>query len=166
MNRISLILLAIFFLVCALFAVVQGWLCVGSVQSVARLEQAGLFSFGWGTGVTAWLLSGHQSTSCLLRKIPAAWKLGRKGVLVSRLPVFKYLVAGLLFAGLGVALVVPLWGLFTPAFDVGLLVGAVFGLVHSVRTAYQSGVDKIDFLDANQRYLSEENVTLFSDKWT
>lgn len=60
----------------------------------------------------------------------------------------------------------PLWGLFTPAFDAWLLVGATYGLIHSIRMAHQPDGDHIDFLDANQRYLNEENVDLFSEKWT
>jgi len=165
MRRLSLILGVVFLLACASLAAIQGWMGAWSNPFAVRLEQAALFAIGWGTGVTAWLLSGHQATSCFLRKVPTAWRLWQNGVLANRFPICKYLAAGLLFTGLGVALGNPLRGLFTSAFDAGLLTGATFGLIHSIRMVYQPESDHIDFLEANQRYLNEENISLFSEDW-
>lgn len=166
MRRVLLVLGGVFVLVCLLLlALMEGWIGAVSPQFVARLEYAGYLAIGWGTGVTGWLMTGHLGTSCLFGKVPRAWTLWQEDVLASRLPIFKYLTAGVLLFGLGAVLGYHLWGLSTEAFDFGLLVGAAFGAVYSGQKVRQLG-NEIDFLDANQRYLNEKNVSLFSDKWT
>lgn len=163
--RFQLFIWSIFLLACLIIAAIQGWLGELSTTTVGRLEQAGYFALGWGAGVTGWLLTGHQTTSCLLKKVPNTWKLWQRDILVSLVPAFKYLTAGVLFAGLGILLGYALSGLFIQAFDTGLLIGAIFGLVHSLRKGYTSGPDRINFFEANQRYLNEKKVPLFSDEW-
>lgn len=155
----------VFLLVCLLMAALQGWMGDLSAETVARLEQAGHLAIGWGTGVMGWLLTGHLATSFLLKKAPATRRLWQKDVLVNSLPIFKYVTAGILFLGLGIFLGYQLWGLFIQAFDIGFLVGAICGLLFSLRTVYYSGPDRIDLLEANHRYLNERKVPLFSNKW-
>lgn len=143
----------------------EGWLGAMSSRFVARLEYAGYLAIGWGTGVTGWLVTGHLATSCLFGKVPRAWTLWQEEVLASRLPILKYLAAGVLLFGLGAVLGYHLWELATEAFDIGLLVGAAFGAVYSGQKVRQLG-NEIDFLEANQRYLNKGKVSLFSDERT
>lgn len=166
MRRLSLIMGIIFVVTCLLLVGAQGWMGELSNESVIRLERAGYAAIGWGTGVTAWLLSGHLATSALLRNVPKAWRLWQGNVLKSCLPVFKYLTVGFLFSGLGALLGYYLWGLSIQAFDVGLLVGTTYGSIYSLHRVYHSADDQIDFLEANQRYLNEGKVAVFSDEWS
>lgn len=169
MRHVSVILGIIFVLTCLLLALIQGWVdpqawagWLGS-WALAPLEQVGYFSLGWGTGVTGWLVTGHWGTSYLSRRLPWAWKLWRKNVLVSLVPVFKYLVAGVLLLGLGAALGYFLWGIFTAGFDIGLAAGAIFGLLYTARKDRGLG-DQINLLEANQRYLNKEQTPLFQEE--
>lgn len=165
MRRISVVLGGLFVIVCFLLAVIQGWFGELSSQSLRQLEQTGYFAIGWGTGVTGWLLSGHLAIFYLLRKAPRAWRLWRKDVLLSPLPVFKYLAVGLFSLGLGAIGGYRLWDFFMQVFNAGLLVGAVLGFLYSIRKVYQSAGNQIDFFEANQRYLNRDEVPLFSEEW-
>lgn len=164
MRRFILILVATIAIGCLVLAATQGWISVENNRYVVRLEQGGYFAIGWGVGVAGWLVSGHQAMSCLFGKMPKAWRLWQKRILANSLPMFKYLAAGILFSGLGAVLGYYAWELFRPAFDAGLLVGAIFGFVYSSRTVYESAGDQIDFLEANQRYINESKAPYFSDK--
>lgn len=144
---------------------IQAWLGRTDGWFLQRLEQTGYFAIGCGTGVTGWFLSGNLAAPYFLRKVPMAWKLWQRDVLTSRLPILKYLTTGFFFLGLGAASGYYLWGLSKPAFDVGLLAGAIFCSVYSLRKLYQSTENRVDFFEANQRYLNEENVALFSEDW-
>jgi hypothetical protein len=125
-------------------------------------EYAGMLAVGWGVGVTGWLVTGHQAVSCLFVDMPRAWKLWRKRVLTSSLPIYKYLIGGGLLLVLGTLLVDQLSGMWTHAFDVGVLAGIVVGAGRSFVTArkYRS---QIDFLEANQRFLNEKEVSVFTE---
>ncbi|MFB6098562.1 MAG: hypothetical protein ABEK84_05515, partial [Salinibacter sp.] len=109
-----------------------------------------------------WLVTGHQAMSCLSVDMPRAWRLWRKNVLTSRVPVYKYLLGGSLLIVLGVVLVEQLWGFWEDAFDVGLLAGIVVGAGHSLIKTREEG-NQIDFLEANQRFLNEKRVRLFTE---
>lgn len=125
-------------------------------------EYAGMLAVGWGAGVTGWLVTGHQAVSCLFVDMPRAWKLWRKRVLTSSLPIYKYLIGGALLLVLGTFLMDQLSGVWTHAFDVGVLAGVVVGAVHSFATARKYR-NQIDFLEANQRFLNEGEVSLFTE---
>lgn len=125
-------------------------------------EYFGMLAIGWGVGVTGWLVTGHQAMSCLFADMPRAWKLWQKKVLTSSLPIYKYLIGGGLLLLLGTILIHQLWGFWTQAFDVGLLAGVVVGAGHSFVTVREQG-SQIDFLEANQRFLNEKKVPLFTD---
>lgn len=127
-----------------------------------QLKDAGIFSIGWGVGVTAWLMTGQQAVTCLLSRLPRAWTLRRRRVLTSLFPVLKYLVLGGILTVLGALLVRQLWGLWTGTYDAGLVVGVILGVVNSLARA-PSRRTKIDFLEANQRYVNEEKVSVFAE---
>lgn len=129
---------------------------------VAWAEYFGVLAIGWGVGVTGWLTTGHQAVSCLFVDMPRAWKLWQKKVLTSSLPVFKYLAGGGLLLLLGTLLFDQLWGLWTRAFDVGIMTGLVVGVGHSFANAREFG-GQIDFLEANERFLNKNKVSLFPD---
>lgn len=125
-------------------------------------EYFGMLAIGWGVGVTVWLVSGQPAVSCLFVDLPRAWTLRRKNCLTSSLPIYKYLLAGALLLVLGAILIDQLWGFWTPAFNVGLLTGVIVGAGHSVMNIRTLG-SPIDFLEANQRYLNENEVPLFTE---
>lgn len=124
-------------------------------------EYFGMFAIGWGVGVTGWLVTGHQAVSCLVVDIPRAWKLWQKEVLTSSLPIYKYLLGTGLLLLLGTLLVTQLWGIWTQAFDVGVVAGVVVGAGRSFRNP-QGHRSQIDFLEANQRFLDENKISLFT----
>lgn len=125
-------------------------------------EYFGMLAIGWGIGVTGWLVTGHQAVSCLFVDMPRAWKLWQKQVLTSSLPIYKYLIGGGLLLLLGTLLLHQLWGIWTQAFDVGVVGGVVVGAGYSFMNVrgYRS---QIDFLEANQRFLNENKVPLFTE---
>lgn len=125
-------------------------------------EYAGMLAIGWGVGVTGWLVTGHQAVSCLFIDMPRAWTLWRKRILTSSLPIYKYLIGGGLLLMLGTVLVDQLSGMWTHAFDVGVLAGVVVGAGHSF-VASRRYRSQIDFLEANQRFLNEKKVSLFTE---
>jgi hypothetical protein len=94
--------------------------------------------------------------------MPRAWKLWQKGILTSRLPIYKYLLGGGLLLVLGIVLVDQLWGVWTKAFDVGVIAGVVVGAWFSFVNARKFR-NQIDFLEANQRFLNENKVPLFTE---
>lgn len=141
--------------------VVQNWVIVNEALVLHRIEVLGIFAIGWGVGVTAWLVIGHQALLCFFEKVPRAWSLWRKDVLKSSLPVHKYLIGGILLLGLGAFLVKQLWGLWIGAYSMGFIAGAIIGGIHSITTVGDIG-SPIDFLDANQRYVNEDKVSLFT----
>lgn len=143
-------------------AVAQSIFPIRTGEILLWSEYFGMAAIGWGTGVTAWLITGHKATECLFVNVPRAWRLRRKNFLTSSLPVYKYLVGGGFFLVIGAVLVNLLWGSWTHAFDVGLFTGVVTGAGNSFVNARMVG-SKVDFLEANQRYLNENQVTLFSD---
>lgn len=130
--------------------------------AMAWAEYFGILAIGWGVGVTGWLTTGHQAVSCLFVDMPRAWKLWQKKVLTSSLPVYKYLAGGGLLLVLGTLLVNQLWGIWTQAFDVGIMTGVVVGAGHSFVNAREFG-GQIDFLEANERFLNKGKVSLFPE---
>jgi hypothetical protein len=143
-------------------AAAQTGVSAGEMEILNWFEYGGMLAIGWGAGVTSWLVTGHQAMSCLFVNMPWAWKLLRKNVLTSSLPIFKYLFGGGLLLVLGAILVDQVWGIWTQAFDVGLLAGIVVGAGHSFLNMRRVG-NRVDFLDANQRYLNEDQVPFFTD---
>lgn len=143
-------------------AAAQEGLQVEKTELLAWLEYFGMLAIGLGCGLLAWLVTGHQAMTCIFGRMSRAWSLWQKRVLTSSLPIYKYLVGGILLAGLGVVLALQLWEIWTEAFDIGLLVGGGLGVLHSLTRIRHSG-SQIDFLEANQRYLNERKVTLFKD---
>jgi hypothetical protein len=141
---------------------VMDWLPFDRTIFFEQLEEAGIFSIGWGVGVTAWLVTGQQAATYLFSRVHRAWTLWRRRVLTSLLPVFKYLVVGLILIGLGALLVRQLWGLWTGAYDAGLIAGVMVGIVYSVSQT-PSNRTRLDFLEANQRYLNDEEVSVFTE---
>ena len=125
-------------------------------------EYLGMVAIGWGVGVAVWLVSGQPAITCLFVDLPRAWKLRREHVLTSSLPIYKYLLGGALLLVLGAILVDQLWGFWTSAFTVGLLAGVIVGAGHSVVNVQKRG-GPVDFLEANQRYLNEDEVPLFTE---
>ncbi|PSQ95641.1 MAG: hypothetical protein BRD51_05385 [Bacteroidetes bacterium SW_11_64_17] len=83
-------------------------------------------------------------------------------MLMSSLPVFKYLAGGGIMLLLGTLLFAQLWGIWTQAFDVGMMTGLVVGVGHSFANAREFG-GQIDFLEANERFLNKNNVSLFPE---
>ena len=138
------------------------WEVISRPIFLHRLQYMGVLAIGWGVGVTGWLLTGHQALTCFFVNVPRASTLWQKQVLTSILPVFKYLIAGGLFVGLGSILAQQLWGLWAEAYDVGLLAGAVVGLVHTLMES-PNVKNYIDFLEANQRYVNSERTSLFTE---
>lgn len=130
--------------------------------AIAWTEYFGMLAIGWGVGVTGWLVTGHQAVSCLFVEMPRAWKLWRRKILTNSLPIYKYLIGGGLLLLLGTVLVNQLWGVWTQAFDVGIVAGMVVGVANSFLNAQELG-NQIDFLEANQRFLNEKEVTLFTE---
>jgi hypothetical protein len=130
--------------------------------AIAWGESFGVFAIGWGVGVTGWLVTGHQAVSCLFVDVPRAWKLWQKKILTSGLPIYKYLIGGGLLLLLGTVLVDQLWGIWTQAFDVGMVAGVVVGVWFSFMKAREFR-NEIDFLEANQRFLNENKVSLFTE---
>lgn len=130
--------------------------------AIAWGEYFGVLATGWGVGVTVWLVTGHQAVSCWFVDMPRAWKLWQKEILTSSLPIYKYLVGGGLLLLLGTFLLNQLWGIWTQAFDVGVMAGVVVGAAHSFMNAQEVG-SQIDFLEANQRFLNEKEVSLFTE---
>lgn len=132
-------------------------------EAMAWAEYSGMLAIGWGVGVTGWLVTGHQAVSCLFVDMPHAWKLRQKKVLTSSLPIYKYLIGGGLLLLLGGLLVDQLWGIWTRAFDIGVMLGGLLGVAYSF-TNVRGLKNKIDFLEANQRFLNEEKVNLFTEQ--
>jgi len=141
---------------------VLDWLPLQRRVFLGRLEEAGVFSIGWGVGVTAWLATGQQAARHLFSHVPRAWALWRRLVLTSLLPVLKYLFVGGTMAALGTLLLRQLWGLWTGAYDAGLVVGVVMGAVLSM-ARIRRGRTRLDFLEANQRYLNDQKVPVFTE---
>lgn len=135
---------------------------LNSSEVLVWAEYFGILAIGWGVGVTGWLVTGHQAMTCLFVDMPRAWKLWRNDVLTSSLPIYKYLLGGGFLLTLGTVLIHQLWGIWTQPFDVGLLAGVVVGAGHSFVTGRQEG-SQIDFLEANQRFLNEKKVPLFTE---
>lgn len=158
-RLISTTVLALLLAVQSAFA--QQGLSGGKTELLSLLEVFGVFCIGWGGGVTGWLVTGHQAVTCLFLDMPRAWKLWTKDVLTSSLPVYKYLVAGGTLLVLGAVLVEQLWGVWVQAFDFGLIAGFFMGAGHSFMNL-RAG-NQIDFLEANQRYLNEKEVTVFTE---
>jgi hypothetical protein len=138
------------------------WEIVDRAVLLDRVESLGILAIGWGVGVTGWLITGHQALSCFLGEMPRSWVLWRRDVLTNILPVLKYLIAGVLFVVFGSILVHQLWGLWTGAYDVGLLTGGITGIIHFLSRTWDIH-SLIDFLEANQRYVNEEKVSLFTE---
>lgn len=143
-------------------AAAQTGVPVRSTEILMWAEHAGILAIGWGVGVTAWLITGHPAMRCLFVNVSRAWRLRRKNALTSSLPVFKYLLAGGLLLALGAILAHQLWGIWIRPFDIGLLAGGIVGLGHSFVKIRRPG-SKIDFLEANQRYLNEDKVVFFTE---
>lgn len=138
------------------------WLPLDRAVLLIELEAAGVFTVGVGVGTTAWLVTGQEVFRCLGQRVPHAWRLWRRDILTSLVPVFKYLLGAVLIGALGSVLFQYLWGLWTDAYDVGLVVGAGMGAVHSVWHLNQKGV-RLEFLEANHRYLNDQKVSVFSE---
>ncbi len=162
-----------FFLLAAWLLAVQGGLSLGLMVAqeggaierriiLRQIQHLGVFAIGWGVGVTGWLITGHQATTCFFECVPRAWRFWRKDVFTSPLPVFKYLLGGVLLVGFAVVLARKLWGLWVGAFDVGLMAGGFVGVLHSLSSVQKVG-NLIDFLEANQRYVNEDEVALFTE---
>jgi hypothetical protein len=132
------------------------------VEMLIWAEYLGILAVGWGAGVTVWLMTGHPAVTCLFKSMPRAWKLRRKNALKSSLPIFKYLFVGGFLLVLGAILANQLWGLWMQPFGVGVLTGMIVGAGHSVANLRRHG-NQIDFLEANQRYLNEDEVVLFTE---
>lgn len=145
-------------------AAAQTGVSVSELEILNWFEYGGVLAIGWSAGVTSWLVTGHQAMWCLFVNMPRAWKLLRKNVLTSSLPIYKYLLGGSLLLMLGAILVDQVWGIWTQAFDVGLLAGIVVGAGHSFLNMRHVG-NQVDFLEANQRYLNEDQVALFTDSY-
>jgi hypothetical protein len=158
-RLISTTVLALLLVVQSAFA--QHGLSVDEAKLLNLLEVFGVFCVGWGVGVTSWLVTGHQAVTCLFLDMPRAWKLWMKNVLTSSLPVYKYLIAGGLLLMLGIVLVHQLWGVWTQAFNLGMVVGILVGTGHSF-VNLRAG-SPVDFFEANRRYLNEKRVPLFTD---
>ncbi|WP_263786397.1 hypothetical protein [Salinibacter grassmerensis] len=137
------------------------WLPFDRAVLLNELEGAGIFAIGCGVGIVAWLVTGQGAFRCLGRRAPRAWLLWRRDVLTSFLPVLKYTVIGLVMGALGVYLVQYLWGLWTSAYSAGLVVGGVVGAVYSATRSHRHS--QLNFLEANQRYINDENVSVFTE---
>jgi len=127
-----------------------------------QLQDAGIFSIGWGVGITAWLATGQQAATYLFSRVSRAWTFWRRGVLTSLLPVLKYVIVGFTLLALGILLMRQLWGLWTGAYDAGLVAGGILGVVYSVART-PSNRARLDFLEANQRYVNDEKVSVFTE---
>lgn len=138
------------------------WLPIDRNAFLNELETAGIFSIGWGVGVTAWLVTGKEAFRCLGERVPRAWILWRRAILTSLIPVVKYTLGGLVMAALGVFLARHLWGLWTGAYDVGLAAGVLVGAVYSFSQVRESHI-RLDFLEANHRYLNDQKVSVFTE---
>lgn len=143
-------------------ATAQTGLPVGVEGLLMWGEYFGMLAIGWGMGVTGWLVSGHQAMVCLFVKMPRAWKLWKKKALTSSLPIYKYLLGGGLLLMLGTILFNQIWGVWSQAYDVGLLTGVIIGAGHSFVNSRKFS-NQIDFLEANQRFLNEKKVALFTE---
>lgn len=143
-------------------AAAQQGLAVEEAEVLRMLREVGVFCIGWGVGVTGWLVTGHWAMDCLFVNMPRAWKLRKKNVLNSSLPIYKYLIGGGLLLVLGTVLVDQLWGLWVQAFDLGIGAGLIMGAVYSFMNLQKMG-NQLNFLEANQRYLNEKKVSLFTE---
>lgn len=139
----------------------QNAFAVNEALILHRLEYVGILAIGWGVGVVAWLVTGHQAMECFFRRMPRAWTLWRKEVLTSSLPALKYLLGGGLLLAVGAELAKQLWGLWMEAYDVGLLTGGIVGVIFSLSETEKRS-SQIDFLEANQRYVNEGKVSIFT----
>ena len=163
MRPLQLVLATVFFLLFIVqTATAQTGLPVKEIEILRMFQFFGVFCIGWGVGVTGWLVTGHQAMACLFVDMPRAWKLWQKNVLTSSLPIYKYLIGGGLLLVLGTVLVDQLWGLWFQAFDAGIMAGFVVGAGHSLVNLHEMG-SQIDFLEANQRYLNKQRVSLFTE---
>ena len=138
------------------------WLPLSRTTLLEKLETTGTFSIGWGVGITGWLVTGRGAFRYLVERMPRAWKLWRRGILTSLIPVLKYALVGVLMGALGGVLTWYLWGSWATAYDVGLVVGALVGAVRSARRVRQKDTP-VDFLEANHRYLNDQKVTIFTE---
>jgi len=123
---------------------------------------AAILAIGWGVGVVAWLLTGHQATYYFVSNVPRAQRLWRCNVLTSRIPILKYLTGGLLLLALGAVLMKQLWGLWIRPFDIGLIVGGATGLLNSL-IGPQDRSKQVDFLLANRRYVDDSKVAISTE---
>jgi len=140
------------------------WLPVQQTVVLNRFEVAGIFAIGVGIGIMAWLVTGQGAFRCLVERAPRAWLLWRRNVLTSLMPVVKYTLMGLLLAALGGYLVQSLWALWTGAYSAGLVAGVAVGAMHSVTRSRRP--TRINFLEANQRYINDEKVSVFTETET
>ena len=128
-----------------------------------QLEQVGVFAVGWGTGVMGWLVTGDKALIYLFVRLPKAWGLWRRGSFTSTLPVWKYFFGSILRIVLGIILSRHVWGIWIGAFDTGMLAGVVVGTIHSLSRIRGSG-DRMSFLEANQRHLNNDRISVFSQR--
>lgn len=126
------------------------------------LSSAAILAIGWGVGVVAWFLTGHQATFYFVSNVPRAQRLWRRNVLTSRIPILKYLTGGLLLLVLGAILMKQLWGLWTRPFEIGLIAGGVTGLLNSL-IGPQNPSTQVDFLLANRRYVNDNKVAISTE---
>lgn len=127
---------------------VADWLLYG-----ARL------SIGWGGAVAVWLVTIHRAAVWLVSRVPRAWRLWRRSVLTTLVPLLKALVGGAVLLGGGGGLVWWLFGVASGAFDPGLWAGLVTGALWSVSTLPGSE-SRVDFLLANRRHVNQGKVSI------
>ncbi|MBB4088934.1 hypothetical protein [Salinibacter ruber] len=137
------------------------WLPLDRTVVLNKAEAAGVFAIGSGVGTLAWLVTGREAFRCLGQRAPRAWHLWRRDALTSLIPVLKYTALGLLMGGLGAYLMQYLWGLWTTAYSAGLAAGAFGGAIYSATRSRRGS--QMDFLEANQRYINDENVSVFTE---
>lgn len=121
---------------------------------LAWVEYGAVVAVGWSAAVAVWLATVHQAGAFLISNSPRAWRLWRRGVLTSPLPLFKYVVGGVALLVLGAVAAWQLLGFWTEAFDLGLWAGGATGVLWTVRKLQAPGT-RLDFLLSNQRYVAE-----------
>lgn len=109
---------------------------------------------------------------CLLLKLQRAQELRAEGILPSSVPTVKYLAFGLGCFGIGLFAARRAWAGGDVGMQVGLLAGTLIFAIHSAGTiwiTWSRGWDLheyVTFLDANRRWVSEENAKVFTGKNT